>query len=241
MKTRIQQFILITQLVSTIAYAETKSLQNDFKTLGDNAEVVERVQKLDSRQKVRVVQNRMMDRTNRLEAAVNAGLLSGGDSYVQTKNLGLMLQYHLTPRWSFGISYEKNYNKLTDEGTKQYELAYQCQKDDSSCRQLFPAVDFPMDTKMVSVSFYPIYGKLNLFDSKIAQFDIFTSLAYGQKALASGVSNVFAGSVGVGIWLNTFLTARLEGRFENYTDLLKTEKRMQNAMSVIASLGIMLW
>ena len=241
MKTLNLKLVLLIFLSCTIARAEKKSLTNDFETLGDNKEVIERVQKLDSRQKVRVVQNRLMDRNNRLEAALNLGLLSGGDSYVQTKNLGGMLQYHLTPRWSFGLSYEKNYNSLTSEGARRYDTAYARQLADSSCPERYPSVDFPLDSKMVSVSFYPIYGKLNLFDSGIAQFDLFTTVGYGQKTLNSGVSNVISASLGVGIWLNSFLTARLEGRFENYRDLLQTEKRVQNAVSAIASLGIMLW
>ncbi len=241
MKTYLQKSILLILLTSTIAHAEKKSLTNEFETLGDNKEVIERVQKLDSRQKVRVVQNRMMDRNNRLEAALNLGLLSGGDSYVQTKSLGGMLQYHLTPRWSFGVSYEKNYNTLTSEGARRYDTAYACQQADAACPERYPSVDFPLDTKMVSVSFYPIYGKLNLFDSGIAQFDLFTTFGYGQKTMNSGVSNVLSASLGVGLWLNSFLTARLEGRYENYKDLLQTEKRLQNAVSAIASIGIMLW
>lgn len=228
-------------LSGTSAQAETKSLQGEFKTLGDNQEVIERVKKLDSRQKVRVVQNRLMDRNNRLEAALNFGLLSGADSYVQTKDLGIMLHYHLSPRWSFGIGYEKNYNTLSSEGSRQYDTAYTCQINDASCAQRFPAIDFPLETKMISVSFYPIYGKLNLFDSGIAQFDLFTSIGYGQKTLNSGLSNVMTASLGAGVWLNSFLTARLEARYENYKDLLLTEKRVQNAVSALASIGIMLW
>ncbi len=239
MKTTIFSIILISLFNLTLAHAETKSLKTQFQTLGDNSEVVERVQKLDSRQKVRVVQNRMMDRTNRLELAANFGALSGGDAYVETKNLGLMLQYHLTPRWSFGLSYEKAYNQLNREGQIRYDNAFACAPN---CTSTVPKVDFPLDTKLISVTFYPIYGKLNIFDMGITQFDLYTTLAYGQKTLNSGVSDVIAGSVGAGVWLNSFITARLEGRFETYHDLISSgDKRAQNAMSIIASLGSMLW
>ncbi|MBC7740942.1 MAG: outer membrane beta-barrel domain-containing protein [Bdellovibrionaceae bacterium] len=244
MKTFISHSVLITLAATLLnisaAYGETKSLKSDFKTLGDNQEVIDRVQKLDSRQKVRVVQNRMMDRNNRVEVAMTFGALSGADAYVDTKNLGGMLQYHLTPRWSFGVGYEKAYNNLNSEGTRLYDKAANCQRT-GTCNDEFPKIDSPIDTKLVSVSFYPIYGKLNMFDSGIAQFDIFTTLAYGQKTLKSGNSDVIAGSLGAGVWLNSFLTARIEGRYESYHDLLQTENRSQSGMSVIGSVGAMIW
>jgi outer membrane beta-barrel protein len=233
--------VTLLMLMTSLSQAQTKNLKKDFQTLGDNEEVVERVKNLDNQQRMRVVQNRLMDRNNRLEIALNAGYVSGADSYVQTKNLGGMLQYHITPRWSVGFVYDKDYNSLTSEGSRRYDTAYECQKTDVACTQRFPAVDFPLETKLLSVSFYPIYGKLNLFDSSIAQFDLYTSLGFGKKTLNSGETNVFAASFGVGVWINTFMTMRLEGRYENYKDLLQTENRSQNAASVIASLGVMVW
>lgn len=233
--------VLILCLAATLASAQTKSLKKDFQSLGDNEQVIERVQKLDNQQRIRVVQNRLMDRNNRLEAAVSFGMLSGADSYIESKNFGGMLNYHITPRWSVGVSYIKDSNKLTAEGSRLYDDAFACRQDDPNCDKRFPSIDFPLETKMASVSFYPIYGKLNLFDAGIAQFDIYTSLGYGQKKLDSGTSDVISGSLGAGIWINSFITARIEGRYESYTDLLKTQKRKQSAVSAIASVGVMLW
>ncbi len=233
--------VLILGLTATSALAQTKSLTKEFQSLGDNEQVIDRVKKLDNQQRIRVVQNRLVDRNNRLEAAVSFAMLSGADSYVESKNLGGMLNYHITPRWSVGVAYIKDSNKLTAEGSRLYDAAFTCRQEDPSCDKRFPAIDFPLETKMVAVSFYPIYGKLNLFDSAIAQFDIYTSVGYGQKKLDSGTSDVVSGGLGIGIWINSFITARLEGRYESYTDLLKTQKRKQSAVSAIASVGVMLW
>jgi outer membrane immunogenic protein len=232
--------VVIVLLAATLSQAQSKNLKKDFQSLGDNQDVVERVKNLDNQQRMRVVQNRLMDRTNRVELALNFGLVSGADAYVQTKNFGGQLQYHITPRWSVGLAYEKAYNNLTAEGTRIYDAEYACQQA-GACGTKYPAVDFPLETKLVSVSFYPIYGKMNLFDSSIAQFDLFTSLGFGKKKLDSGESDVYAASLGVGIWINNYVTARLEGRYEKYKDLLLTEKREQNAGSVVASLGVMIW
>ncbi len=233
--------VLTLGLAFSTAQAQTKSLKKDFQSLGDNQQVTERVQQLDNQQRIRVVQNRSMDRNNRLEAAVTFGMLSGADSYVESKNMGGMLNYHITPRWSLGVSYIKDSNSLTAEGSRLYDAAFACRQTDPNCDQRFPSIDFPLETKMAAISFYPIYGKLNVFDSGIAQFDIYTSFGYGQKKLDSGSTDVISGSLGAGIWINSFITARLEGRVESYTDLLKTEKRRQNAVSAIASVGVMLW
>ena len=230
-------------LLTSLSQAQTKNLKKDFQTLGDNKDVVERVKNLDNQQRMRVVQNRLVERNNRLEIAGTFGLVSGADSYVSTKNWGGMLQYHINSKLSLGLSYEKSNNNLTDEGTRRYDKAYACQQANGNgkCDLTAPRVDFPLETKLVSVTYYPIYGKLNIFDSSIAQFDLYTSLAAGRKTLESGETNVYAGSIGVGVWINSLMTMRLEGRYENYKDLLLTENRQQNAVSAIASVGIMVW
>ncbi|MBC7465506.1 MAG: outer membrane beta-barrel domain-containing protein [Bdellovibrio sp.] len=229
-------------LLASLSQAQTKNLKKDFQTLGDNQDIVERVKNLDNQQRMRVVQNRLVDRNNRLEIAGQFGLVSGADSYVNTKNWGGILQYHINSKWSIGASYEKANNNLTDEGTRRYDAAYACQNNKAgACDLTAPRVDFPLETKLLSVSFYPIYGKLNIFDSSIAQFDLYTSLGVGRKTLQSGGTNVYAGSIGVGVWINSLMTLRLEGRYENYKDLLQTENRQQNAISAIASVGIMVW
>lgn len=229
-------------LGASAALAEArKDLKSEFETLGDNKEVVERVRKLDTRQKVRVVQNRLVDRNNRLELALDLGMMSGGDSYVNTQNYGGKIQYHLTPRWSFGLEYSKSNNSLTNEGKRIFDQAYQAQLKDPSSPERFPAIDFPLETRMATISFYPIYGKMNLFDSGIAQFDIYTLLGYGTKVLNSGETSVTAAGLGSGFWLNQYLTARLEVRYERYKDLLLTSQREQSAVSGMASLGILVW
>jgi outer membrane immunogenic protein len=242
-----KQLILILTLSLTSIYsinaAETKktsSLKKEFQTLGDNEEVLDRVKKMDSQQKIRIVQNRLVDRNNRLELALNYGSIFETDSYVKSSELGARLEYHISPRWSFGVEYQKNYNSLTSEGQRVYDNAYACQQS-SNCTERFPGIDFPLETQVASISFYPIYGKLNLFDSGIAQFDIYTSLGYGNKKLNSGDSNVFLANLGVGIWLNNLFTTRFELRYENYKDLLNINERNQNAFTALASVGILIW
>lgn len=238
--------ILSLFILANIAVAadsnNNSSLKKEFQTLGDNKDVIERVKKMDSQQKVRIVQNRLVDRNNRIEIAADFGALFGADTYVKTSNLGAQLQYHLNPNWSFGFEYQKAYNDLSAEGQRQYDKAYACQQGgESGCTERFVGVDFPLETQMATISFYPIYGKMNLFDSGIAQFDVYTRLGYGKKKLHSGSSDVIAAGLGIGIWLNNYITSRLEVRYENYKDLLDIKPRNQNAVTAIASVGVMVW
>ena len=82
---------------------------------------------------------------------------------------------------------------------------------------------------------------MNLFDSSIAQFDIYTLLGFGKKTLNSGVTDVLAGGLGVGVWINNYVTTRLEVRYESYKDLLDFKERNQNAVTAIASVGLLIW
>lgn len=217
-----------------------KSLKNDLNSLGTSPAVTERVKNLDSRQKVRVVQNRSVDRNNRIELGVHGGISSAADSYVSTQNAGAALQYHINPRWSLGVEYQKAFNKITPEGQRQYTAAEEAQNSGNGDAR-FAAIDYVMDTKMAMASFYPIYGKMNLFDSGIAQFDVYTTLGYGQRTLRSGNTNVMMAAIGTGVWFTSYLTGRIEGRYQRYTDLVQTEKRQQNVFQVQAALGIFVW
>lgn len=227
---------------SAVSFAQTKkSLKKEFSTLGDNQEVVERIRNLDNNQKVRIVQNRIVDRNNRIELGLNYAFNGGGDSYVKTQNVGGILEYHINPRWSLGLQYQKSYNSLTPEGDSQFERALEAQKIDPASTERFPAVDYPLETNLFTVSFYPVYGKLNLFDSGIAQFDVYTQLGYGSISLFSGKSDLYSAGLGAGIWFSPRITSRLEVRYQKYEDLLKTDRRSQTNLQALASIGVLLW
>ncbi len=219
----------------------SKSLKEDLSELNDQTSIKQRIKNMDSSQKVRIVQNRSVDRNHRIELNGQIGMNNNGDSYVQTQNTGIGLQYHINPQWSVGFEYQKFGNKLTPEGERQLDTAQEAQNSDPNSQQKFPGIDYPLDSKLAMVSIYPIYGKLNLFDSGVAQFDLYASLGYGQMSLRSGDTNVMMAGLGTGIWLNNLFTARLEGRYLRYTDLVQSENRQENVFQLVASLGIFVW
>lgn len=243
MKNLILSSLSIALLVPTLSLAQggKKDLKGEFSTLGDNRDVVERVKNMDTHQKVRVVQNRLVDRNHRIELAGNYAFNGGGDSYVKTQNVGALLEYHINPRWSLGVQYQKSYNTLTPEGENRLEAALVDQTANKGSTMKYPAVDYPLETQLATISYYPIYGKMNLFDTGIAQFDVYVQLGYGKMNLFSGTSDVTSIGLGSGVWLTQRITTRIEGRYQQYEDLLKTDRRKQSNFQAVASLGILVW
>jgi hypothetical protein len=82
---------------------------------------------------------------------------------------------------------------------------------------------------------------MNLFDTGIAQFDLYLQLGYGQTKLFSGKTDLMSAGLGSGVWLTSRITTRLEVRYQQYEDLLLTDRRKQSNVQAIASLGVLVW
>lgn len=223
--------------LNTGSVSSSKSMKEDFNTLGDNKAFADRVKEMDADRKVRIVQNRIVDLNHRLEVSVGYGINgSGGDNYVSTTNLGAQLDYHFSPRWAIGFRYEKFYNELSKEAEAQFDRAV----TDSTGTQRFPSVDLPLNSMIGTISFAPIYGKLNLFDLNVAHFDVYTMIGAGQIELRSGTTEIFTGGLGLSVWLTQHFSTRLEARYENYKDLLQSDNRDQNVVKAMATIGFLL-
>jgi outer membrane beta-barrel protein len=237
--------ILTVSFALSAQAAERKSLKNDFATLGDNQVFAEKVKQMDQDKRVRIVQNRIVDLHNRFEIGGTYGYNTGGDSYVTTQNLGGILEFHFSPKFAMGIRYQHFYNELTSEGKSQYDAYNAAVKNDPGASNLVPQIDNPEDVGMVTVSYSPIYGKLNLFDMSVAHFDVYTIAGYGKMKLTRGTSDLFTGGAGMGIWLTQNFSARLEARYEAYQDLVGYEEygihsRNQSNVQGMVAIGILL-
>ena len=219
------------------AHAGNLDVKKDFDSLGGSADIRKRAKDLDPNNKVRVVQNRAVDRNLRLEIGINGGLVSGADSYVKTQNLGGNLDFHITPRWSIGARYYQSYNTLTNEGQAVMEnaRAQQALVNDYD----YPKIDYPLETALAVINWYPFYGKLALFDSSVAHFDVYALVGGGRTTLQSGSSSTYTAGGGMGIWLGTF-TTRLEARYQTYNDLQDYGGRKIDSAVFNLGLGLLL-
>ncbi len=227
----LQTVILAITLISgSLAFAKASE---DLDSLGVNREVVRKARKLQPNNKVKIVQKRSVDRRWRVEGTLGYGYITGGSPYVDSKQLEGALELHVTPRWSVGGRYYSFQNELSQEGQRVFDGSPSVRPD---------VRDFASDAYLASVSFYPVYGKINLFDWNVTQFDIYLSAGYGQINLAqSGSSDLISAGGGVGFWLTDWLTSRFEVRYQTYKDSIADNQSRRLEQTVFtAKLGFLL-
>lgn len=222
-------------MVSHAAHADTSS---ELESLGNNEKIVRRANQLDSRSRVGIVQGRTVPRNWRLEAGVNYGPVAAGDSYLLTQNLGGQLDLHINPKFSLGVRYSKAFNQLTQEGKQRFENARVAQANGETFR--VPKIDYPEQTVMGMINWYMLYGKINLFDWSVVQFDIYSLAGYGQVKLSSGNTNTWTAGGGIGFWLTKHVSSRFELRYQNYADQGNDSSRNLNLIVANAGLGVLL-
>jgi len=228
----------ITGLICIAQLALAQDLSKRIDELGGNQDLAKKAKALDPDNRVRIVQNRAVDRTWRFEVGINYGNVSGGNPYLNTYALGGALELHINPKFSIGGRYYNYQNELTSEGERAYKAAEASNSVDNPWGK--PAVDYPISTSLATASFYPIYGKLNLFDMGVAQFDLYMVGGYGQMKTSSGTSPAWIAGGGVGMWLSQNFSSRIEVRYQNYQDEIYTGSRDEKAIATTFSIGILL-
>jgi outer membrane immunogenic protein len=223
-----------------------KDLTSEMDALGANKDLMKKAKAIDPDNKVRVVQNREVDRNYRLELGLNYGAnASGGDPYVNTSAVGGQLDFHFTPRWSLGARYSSYQNKLTSEGTSVLDDADRRIKAGEQGVRV-PGYTWAKNSYLIVGDFYPIYGKLNLFDAAIAQFDVYLIGGAGQITLGTGSAPLYTAGAGVGFWLSKHVSSRFEARWEGHTEQvdygtgLGLQNRTMNETIIQASIGFLL-
>ncbi len=85
-------------IISLLAFcASAADLTKEMDALGANKELMKKARAIDPNNRIRVVQNRDVDRYNRIELGVNGGMVTGGDSYINTNLVGGQMDFHITP------------------------------------------------------------------------------------------------------------------------------------------------
>jgi outer membrane beta-barrel protein len=236
-KIKLSLVLFLTALLFNTVQAQT--MMNKLNSLGGDKDLIRKARALDPDNKVRIVQNRTVSRTWRLELGINYGMVAGGDPYLITQNFGGNLDLHINPMWSVGARYYNHYNELSSEGQRVFNDRKNLANSGNAYDRL-PAVDFPIHSELGVLSFYPIYGKLNLFDYAVAQFDVYVLGGYGQMKLKSGSSPTWTAGGGIGVWLSQHFASRLEVRYQNYQDQIYSGVRDENQIITNFTIGFLL-
>jgi outer membrane beta-barrel protein len=226
---------LVLAIAPLVSHAEI-DVSKDFDSLGGNEALYKRAKALDPKNKVSIVQKRVVDRNMRLELGVNYGLVGGGDSYLNTQNVGGNLDFHITPHVSVGARFANSYNRLTAEGKDIFDKA-EAMKAQGVRNYQIPDINEPQQTALATVTVYPIYGKTNLLDLAVVQFDFYAVAGYGQiKLEKTGWTDAVTAGGGMGLWLSQHVTSRIEGRWQTYEDV---DRRLHAGIFTVG-LGLML-
>ena len=230
--------LVLIGLFSLNAFA-AKDLTQDMDALGANRDLIQKARAIDPQNRIRVVQRRDVDRNYRFEVGANASLLEGGDPYTNTNTLGVNLDFHITPRWSIGARWSNYSNSLTSEGKKVFDNYQSCLKN-GGCTDRIPGTDFASNSYLGVINWYPIYGKVNLFDTWIAQFDVYFLAGAGQIMLNSGSTGLYTGGGGIGFWWSQHFSTRVEARWQGYKDRVLDGPRDINQVVLGLTLGFLL-
>ncbi|MCB0350655.1 MAG: outer membrane beta-barrel domain-containing protein [Bdellovibrionales bacterium] len=239
MKTIITKLTVSSLLMfALLPLAHGSDISKKMDGLGGNRDLIKKARALDPDNKIRVVQNRTVDRNWRFELGVNYSALAGGDPYLNTQSVGGNLDIHINPMWSVGARYSDYSNQLTTEGERVFKDA--SERELSGNPYIKPDIDFLKSSTLAVISFYPVYGKLNMFDMGVAQFDLYMIGGYGQVQLESGSSSTWTAGGGAGIWLSEHFASRLEVRYQNYQDQIYSGVRDMDLVVTTFSIGFIL-
>lgn len=213
--------ILIALLASSSAFAADASadaskksnsgLLKDFDTLGGNDVLLDKARELNPDQKISIVQDRVVKRRNRFEIAPEFASTLGGDPYNRTSGFALNAYFHINPHWALGAKYEYDFNEIRPEGQAMIDQAMS-ERD----RSLVPDIDYPKGQALAMINWFPLYGKLNMFDLGVAHFDIYAIGGGGQVFLRSGNTSTWTAGGGIGFWFSQHLSTRMEVRYQTY-------------------------
>lgn len=221
------------------------SLVSDLDGLGGNRPLMEKAKILSTDNKMRIVQKRLVERDLRFELGLNYGLVGGGDNYYNTQNIGGNLEFHINPRWSLGYRYYQSRNRLTQEGKRIFQEASQ-RRAINDLNYRAPDMEYPFQTHLFAVSWYPIYGKLNLFDLGVTQFDLYVLAGAGGVELSNQWrdthrwTETYTLGAGFAYWWTQHISSRIEGRYQTYSDQVYTGSRRQDLIIGTLSLGVLL-
>ncbi|MEZ0392840.1 MAG: outer membrane beta-barrel domain-containing protein [Pseudobdellovibrionaceae bacterium] len=238
------KLMTMTLILALVASAEAQSkkrveVSKDVDSLGGNKALVEMATSMDPKNRSRIVQNRLVDRHNRLELHGSYGAVAGGDSYLRTQNVGAAADFHFTPRWSLGVRYYDYSNQLTPEGERVFNEAREAKNTGGVDGRVID-IDYPLNSVMGILSWYPIYGKTNLMDYGIAQFDMYLLAGGGSIQLNSGSTGIGTAGAGVGFWVTQNFSIRTELRYQTYQDKVYTGDRKIDTVTGQIGLGLML-
>jgi outer membrane beta-barrel protein len=236
MKSTLKSLLLLSFLLSSQAFAKGNQQVDpqDVDSLGGNQPLMGMAQALDPQNRTRIVQKRTTDLHNRLEFDLGYGAVFGGDPYLNTQSFLVNADYHINPNWAISLRYNDYGSALNSEGQRMHNSYTSAVNNGGT--GYFADTDAPQQSGMAVAEWSPFYGKINLFDRKVVQFDIYALAGGGEIQLEEGWKSIYTGGVGMVFWFSKRYSARLETAYQGYQDQVMQEGGSVVGRSISANL-----
>ena len=233
--------ITILILLQFVAVAEADILDK-IQSLGGNDVLYEKARILTPEKNITIVHKRLINRSFKNELNFEANNIVGGDVFLQTILFGLNYQFHISPYWSVGIKGYIAFNDLSSEGNDFVNHAINLRYNFNQLKPLVPDIDYMRYSSYLISNWYPIYGKLNLYDIGIGHYDIYILSGIGRVWLRRGGAIGFIAGGGFAFWISDNISTRIEVKYETYKAQrlsINSEQRL-HLTSISLSVGYIL-
>lgn len=215
--------------------ANSKSLLKDLNTLGENKFLSPYIKQTSTTSEVSVVQNRFYSRKNKQEILTGFSYGTSNPTYFKSMAASWAYKFYLNPKWSVGFKYSYFVNTLSAAGVQIIKRALKNVQKEPDLATI-PDLDFPKSSYVATASWYPSYGKFNLFN-KIMYFDLFVSSSAGQIILKNKPSFLLSLSMGSSFWLTKKWTTRVEIQNKLYKESSYTQQHNILTTQLMLSTG----
>ena len=212
----------------------------DFDSLGGNIDLLEKAKALAPNKTVKLVQKRIVDRESRHEIVSLGKKAFSGNTYLSTTATSLGYYYHINPTWAVSVQYTTYFNSLTSEGRSLIKRGDELLSKDPVL-DFVPELNYPVNSVKALVNWYPVYGKINLYDWAITQFDMYVIGGLESSTYQKTKTLDYVTGIGLGFWLSQHISARFELGYKLRKDVgLRGKKESYSSMNGTFGVGYLL-
>lgn len=217
--------LLFLVLLSSAAFAQNKSLENELKEL----DAKDSVPSLKTSDRIYAVQPRATPIANRFEILFAANKTFAGSDFVDSSQIGGEVQYHLNDRWALAAAYAHVNNELTDSA-----------RNLESATGVLPDVDYAKSRMEAKALYNVFYGKFRFTQKQALSFDQYLGLGVANNQLFSGTSTGPVFEAGFAFWMGKMFALHLGVKDYFYKENRTLSKGNTNNVQGYVQAGILL-
>ncbi len=194
--------IIVLFSLTTMA-AKPGSLENELSSLNMD----ENIPSETTKESLYSVKPRINELSKRVEVLASGAYSFSGNSFLNTSQLGIEAQYHLSNKFAVAAGYSYVLNDFTSAA------------DGLLARQgLLPNVDFAKSRVEGRLQYNLLYGKFRFTQNTVIYFDQYIGFGWTVNQLQSGPSDGPVGDIGVATWISNWGSLHLGLKDYYYTE-----------------------